>query len=81
MRCAPPQPAQPLGQLQQPAQQLLPPPPPTGRYLEVFARRHNLRSHWVSIGSEVAPGLPESDLAALRAGGDIPGARFGRGVG
>jgi len=26
---------------------------PDGKYLEIFARRHNLRNHWVSIGLEL----------------------------
>eukprot|EP00871_Galdieria_phlegrea_P001541 jgi/Galph1/2388/GphlegSOOS_G1074.1 len=26
---------------------------PNGRYLEIFARKNNLRDHWVSIGNEV----------------------------
>ncbi|GBF91502.1 hypothetical protein Rsub_04242 [Raphidocelis subcapitata] len=54
---------------------------PAGCYLEIFARRNNLRNFWVSIGNEVGVGLPESDLAALRSGGTVPGAKYGRGVG
>jgi hypothetical protein len=58
-----------------------PPPKPNsaGRYLEIFARRNNLRDYWVSIGNEVGVGLPDSDLEALRRGGAIPGAKYGRG--
>jgi mRNA (2'-O-methyladenosine-N6-)-methyltransferase len=26
---------------------------PNGRYLEIFARKNNLRNYWVSIGNEV----------------------------
>jgi mRNA m6A methyltransferase catalytic subunit len=26
---------------------------PNGKYLEIFARRHNLRNYWVSIGLEL----------------------------
>ena len=54
-------------------------PASTGRYLEIFARRNNLRNHWVSIGNEVGVGLPESDAAALQQGRAIPGAVWGRG--
>jgi hypothetical protein len=52
-----------------------------GRFLEIFARKNNLRDFWVSIGNEVGVGLPDSDLAALRDGGGVPGARWGRGAG
>ncbi len=30
-----------------------PPPRRAGRYLEIFARKNNLRNYWVSIGNEV----------------------------
>ncbi|KAI8468225.1 MAG: MT-A70-domain-containing protein [Monoraphidium minutum] len=55
---------------------------PGGRYLEVFARRNNLRDYWVSIGNEIGEGLPESDRRALAEGAaGVPGARYGRGGG
>lgn len=35
----------------------------TGKYLEIFARKNNLRNYWVSIGNEVTgTGLPEGDM-------------------
>lgn len=38
-----------------------------GRYLEIFARKNNLRDCWVSIGNEVTgTGLPEEDMRALQ---------------
>jgi len=40
-----------------------------GRYLEVFARRHNLRSQWVSIGNEVLGSLVPFGEAAGGAAG------------
>ena len=34
-----------------------------GRYLEIFARKNNLRNYWVSIGNEVTgTGLPDEDM-------------------
>jgi mRNA (2'-O-methyladenosine-N6-)-methyltransferase len=34
-----------------------------GKYLEIFARKNNLRNFWVSIGNEVTgTGLPEEDM-------------------
>jgi mRNA (2'-O-methyladenosine-N6-)-methyltransferase len=51
---------------------------PGGKYLEVFARKNNLRDYWVSIGNEVTgTGLPEEDVAALHASSAIPGAVYG----
>lgn len=32
---------------------------PNGRYLEIFARKNNLRNYWVSIGNEVVGELCE----------------------
>jgi mRNA (2'-O-methyladenosine-N6-)-methyltransferase len=53
-----------------------------GRYLEIFARKNNLRNFWVSIGNEVTgTGLPEEDIEALRTSNAIPGAVYGRGGG
>jgi mRNA (2'-O-methyladenosine-N6-)-methyltransferase len=52
---------------------------PNGKYLEIFARKNNLRNYWVSVGNEVTgTGLPETDTEALATGAGIPGARFGR---
>jgi hypothetical protein len=52
--------------------------PPKGRYLEIFARKNNLRNYWVSVGNEVTgTGLPETDLRAFEAGEKLPGAVFG----
>ncbi|KAF6255581.1 hypothetical protein COO60DRAFT_199906 [Scenedesmus sp. NREL 46B-D3] len=40
---------------------------PGGRYLEIFARKNNLRNYWVSIGNEVTgTGLPEEDVQAYK---------------
>lgn len=51
-----------------------------GRYLEIFARKNNLRNFWVSIGNEVTgTGLPEEDVAAFKQNNFIPGAVYGRG--
>mmetsp|Transcript_47476 Transcript_47476/g.152101 ORF Transcript_47476/g.152101 Transcript_47476/m.152101 type:complete len:327 (+) Transcript_47476:83-1063(+) len=48
---------------------------PNGKYLEIFARKNNLRNYWVSLGNEVTgTGLPESDLAAVEATGNVPSA-------
>lgn len=53
---------------------------PNGKYLEIFARKNNLRNYWVSVGNEVTgTGLPETDTDGLAADGAIPNARFGRG--
>jgi len=51
---------------------------PNGRYLEIFARKNNLRDYWVSVGNEVSgTGLPDEDNAAIAAGSGIPNAKFG----
>ncbi|MEW5319597.1 MAG: hypothetical protein WDW38_010741 [Sanguina aurantia] len=53
---------------------------PNGRYLEIFARRNNLRDYWTSIGNEVTgTGLPPEDLASLAEHKRIAGAVYGRG--
>ncbi|KAF8060565.1 mettl3 [Scenedesmus sp. PABB004] len=55
---------------------------PGGTYLEIFARKNNLRDFWVSVGNEVTgTGLPNEDMAALAGAGAVPGAVFGRGGG
>ncbi|GIL94910.1 hypothetical protein Vretimale_985, partial [Volvox reticuliferus] len=52
---------------------------PNGRYLEIFARKNNLRDYWVSIGNEVTgTGLPEADMRALKELNCIPGAVYGK---
>eukprot|EP00198_Chlamydomonas_reinhardtii_P006042 XP_001695378.1 predicted protein [Chlamydomonas reinhardtii] len=52
---------------------------PNGRYLEIFARKNNLRNYWVSIGNEVTgTGLPDEDMQALRDLHHIPGAVYGK---
>ena len=54
---------------------------PNGRYLEIFARKNNLRDYWVSVGNEVTgTGLPPEDVAAFEDKGAVPGARYGAGV-
>ena len=56
-----------------------PSPRTSGRYLEIFARKNNLRNYWVSIGNEVTgTGLPEADMDALRQSASIPNAVYGR---
>mmetsp|Transcript_16000 Transcript_16000/g.37934 ORF Transcript_16000/g.37934 Transcript_16000/m.37934 type:complete len:334 (+) Transcript_16000:67-1068(+) len=53
---------------------------PRGRYLEIFARKNNLRDFWVSLGNEVTgTGLPEADMEALHSRSAIPGAVYGSG--
>eukprot|EP00951_Prasinocladus_malaysianus_P031154 scaffold296999_cov35-Prasinocladus_malaysianus.AAC.1 len=48
---------------------------PNGKFLEIFARKNNLRNFWVSIGNEVTgTGLPDEDMAALQSKAAIPGA-------
>jgi len=52
---------------------------PNGRYLEIFARKNNLRDFWVSVGNEVTgTGLPEEDMRALQDNMCIPNAVYGR---
>jgi hypothetical protein len=51
---------------------------PAGKYLEIFARKNNLRNFWVSVGNEVTgTGLPEDDAAAVQGNLGIPGAVYG----
>lgn len=51
----------------------------TGRYLEIFARKNNLRNYWVSVGNEVTgTGLPDEDQAAINNHQRPKGAVFGR---
>lgn len=52
---------------------------PNGKYLEIFARKNNLRNYWVSVGNEVTgTGLPEEDMQAIHQTNRIPGATVGR---
>ena len=54
---------------------------PGGKYLEIFARKNNLRDYWVSVGNEVTgTGLPEEDEKAFAQDGVVPGARYGAGA-
>ena len=51
---------------------------PGGKYLEIFARKNNLRDYWVSVGTEVTgTGLPPEDVAAFEQEGAVPGAKYG----
>ena len=51
---------------------------PGGKYLEIFARKNNLRDYWVSVGNEVTgTGLPPEDVAAFEQEGAVPGAKYG----
>lgn len=51
---------------------------PGGRYLEIFARKNNLRDYWVSVGNEVTgTGLPPEDVKAFEEKGAIPSAKYG----
>ena len=51
---------------------------PGGKYLEIFARKNNLRDYWVSVGNEVTgTGLPPEDVAAFEEEGAVPGAKYG----
>ena len=51
---------------------------PNGRYLEIFARKNNLRDYWVSVGNEVTgTGLPPDDMKAFEERGTIPSAKYG----
>ena len=71
------------GQSQKPTEiyQLIEELVPNGRYLEIFARKNNLRDYWVSVGNEVTgTGLPPEDVAAYEDKGAVPGARYGAGV-
>ena len=54
---------------------------PGGKYLEIFARKNNLRDYWVSVGNEVTgTGLPPEDVAAFEDQGAVPGAKYGAGA-
>ena len=53
---------------------------PNGKYLEIFARKNNLRDYWVSVGNEVTgTGLPPEDEKAFEEQGIVPGAKYGAG--
>lgn len=70
------------GQSQKPEEiyQLIEELVPSGRYLEIFGRKNNLRDFWVTVGNEVTgQGPPKEDQAAIEAEGRVPGAVFGRG--
>lgn len=54
---------------------------PGGKYLEIFARKNNLRDYWVSVGNEVTgTGLPPEDEKAFEEQGIVPGAKYGAGA-
>jgi mRNA (2'-O-methyladenosine-N6-)-methyltransferase len=54
---------------------------PSGKYLEIFARKNNLRDYWVSVGNEVTgTGLPPEDEKAFDEHGVVPGAKYGAGA-
>jgi mRNA (2'-O-methyladenosine-N6-)-methyltransferase len=54
---------------------------PGGKYLEIFARKNNLRDYWVSVGNEVTgTGLPPEDEKAFEEQGVVPGAKYGAGA-
>jgi len=54
---------------------------PGGKYLEIFARKNNLRDYWVSVGNEVTgTGLPPEDEKAFDEHGVVPGAKYGAGA-
>lgn len=53
---------------------------PDGKYLEIFARKNNLRDYWVSVGNEVTgTGAPEEDLLAIQLKQAPSGAVYGAG--
>jgi len=53
---------------------------PNGKYLEIFARKNNLRDFWVSVGNEVTgTGLPPDDVKAFEEMGAVPAAKYGAG--
>jgi mRNA m6A methyltransferase catalytic subunit len=53
---------------------------PNGKYLEIFARKNNLRDYWVSVGNEVTgTGLPPDDVKAFEEKGAVPAAKYGAG--
>uniref|UniRef100_A0A6U9QP54 mRNA m(6)A methyltransferase n=1 Tax=Picocystis salinarum TaxID=88271 RepID=A0A6U9QP54_9CHLO len=69
------------GQSQKPEEiyQLIEKLVPNGRYLEIFARKNNLRNYWVSLGNEVTGmGLPEEDMTSIKAGQGVANASTGR---
>lgn len=69
------------GQSQKPEEiyQLIEKLVPNGRYLEIFARKNNLRNYWVSLGNEVTGmGLPEEDMMSIKAGQGVANASTGR---
>ena len=52
---------------------------PNGKYLEIFARKNNLRDYWVSVGNEVTgTGLPPEDVKAFAEVGAVPAAATAR---
>ena len=49
-----------------------------GKYLEIFARKNNLRNFWVSVGNEVTgTGPPKEDMACIEAQQAPQGAVYG----
>uniref|UniRef100_A0A7S0MQZ7 mRNA m(6)A methyltransferase n=1 Tax=Pyramimonas obovata TaxID=1411642 RepID=A0A7S0MQZ7_9CHLO len=51
---------------------------PNGKYLEIFARKNNLRNYWVSVGNEVTgTGPPKEDMACIEAQQAPQGAVYG----
>ena len=51
---------------------------PNGRYLEIFARKNNLRDFWVSVGNEVTgTGAPPEDAARIAQKQQPNGAVYG----
>eukprot|EP00239_Pterosperma_sp_CCMP1384_P010448 CAMPEP_0197864302 /NCGR_PEP_ID=MMETSP1438-20131217/42457_1 /TAXON_ID=1461541 /ORGANISM="Pterosperma sp., Strain CCMP1384" /LENGTH=88 /DNA_ID=CAMNT_0043482511 /DNA_START=24 /DNA_END=290 /DNA_ORIENTATION=- len=53
---------------------------PDGKYLEIFARKNNLRDYWVSVGNEVTgTGPPDEDREAVEANMAPAGAVYGAG--
>lgn len=68
------------GQSQKPEEiyQLIEELVPTGRYLEIFGRKNNLRNYWVTVGNEVTgQGPPKEDQDNLEAGIRPMGAVYG----
>jgi len=68
------------GQSQKPEEiyQLIEELVPTGRYLEIFGRKNNLRDYWVTVGNEVTgQGPPKEDQENLEAGMRPAGAVYG----
>jgi mRNA (2'-O-methyladenosine-N6-)-methyltransferase len=49
-----------------------------GKYLEIFARKNNLRNYWVSVGNEVTgTGPPKEDVEAVNSKQAPQGAVYG----